>query len=83
MQPIVQWLEALGLGQYGEAFVQSILESGSLRDAGDRWEYGWFTEGFGTKDLKDAKALLDELRDDLGAAVGGKLIAVAAEPPRR
>jgi class 3 adenylate cyclase/predicted ATPase len=26
--------------------------------------YGWFTEGFGTKDLKDAKALLDELRDD-------------------
>ncbi|MFN0316469.1 MAG: AAA family ATPase [Burkholderiales bacterium] len=23
--------------------------------------YGWFTEGFGTKDLKDAKALLDEL----------------------
>jgi predicted ATPase len=23
--------------------------------------YAWFTEGFGTKDLKDAKALLDEL----------------------
>ena len=23
--------------------------------------YGWFTEGFDTKDLKDAKALLDEL----------------------
>jgi tetratricopeptide (TPR) repeat protein len=23
--------------------------------------YGWFTEGFGTSDLKDAKALLDEL----------------------
>jgi predicted ATPase len=23
--------------------------------------YGWFTEGFGTQDLKDAKALLDEL----------------------
>jgi hypothetical protein len=23
--------------------------------------YGWFTEGFGTLDLKDAKALLDEL----------------------
>ena len=23
--------------------------------------YGWFTEGFGTKDLKDAKALLVEL----------------------
>jgi len=25
--------------------------------------YGWFTEGFGTKDLKDAKALLDVLVD--------------------
>ena len=25
--------------------------------------YGWFTEGFNTFDLKEAKALLDELRD--------------------
>jgi predicted ATPase len=24
--------------------------------------YGWFTEGFDTQDLKDAKALLEELR---------------------
>ena len=24
--------------------------------------YGWFTEGFETQDLKDAKALLDELK---------------------
>jgi hypothetical protein len=23
--------------------------------------YGWFTEGFDTPDLKDAKALLDQL----------------------
>jgi hypothetical protein len=23
--------------------------------------YGWFTEGFDTRDLKDAKALLNEL----------------------
>jgi predicted ATPase len=23
--------------------------------------YGWFTEGFDTKDLREAKALLDEL----------------------
>jgi hypothetical protein len=23
--------------------------------------YGWFTEGFDTADLKDAKALLDDL----------------------
>jgi adenylate cyclase len=24
--------------------------------------YGWFTEGFDTADLKDAKALLDDLK---------------------
>jgi adenylate cyclase len=24
--------------------------------------YGWFTEGFDTADLKDAKALLEEMR---------------------
>jgi hypothetical protein len=24
--------------------------------------YGWFTEGFDTADLKEAKALLDELK---------------------
>jgi predicted ATPase len=27
--------------------------------------YNWFTEGFDTADLKDAKALLDELGSDL------------------
>ena len=40
-----------------------------LRDQGKRAEardllapiYGWFTEGFDTRDLVDAKALLDEL----------------------
>ena len=40
-----------------------------LRDTGHRDAarvmlaeiYGWFTEGFDTADLKDAKALLDEL----------------------
>ncbi len=40
------------------------------RDQGKRDEarnllapvYGWFTEGFDTPDLKEAKALLDELR---------------------
>jgi predicted ATPase len=26
--------------------------------------YGWFTEGFDTLDLKQAKAILDELRDE-------------------
>ena len=26
--------------------------------------YGWFTEGFDTKDLQEAKALLDELAEE-------------------
>jgi len=26
-----------------------------------RWIYNWFTEGFDTADLKEAKALLDKL----------------------
>jgi predicted ATPase len=42
-----------------------------LRDTGRRDEaramladiYDWFTEGFDTADLKDAKALLEELRN--------------------
>ncbi|HMF15722.1 MAG TPA: hypothetical protein VKE98_00880, partial [Gemmataceae bacterium] len=44
-----------------------------LRDTGRRNEaramlaeiYGWFTEGFDTADLKDAKALLEELSGSL------------------
>jgi predicted ATPase len=38
-------------------------EQGRLADARDLLAplYGWFTEGFDTPDLKDAKALLDEL----------------------
>jgi len=42
-----------------------------MRDTGRRDEaramlagiYGWFTEGFDTADLKEAKALLDELNE--------------------
>jgi predicted ATPase len=30
--------------------------------------YGWFTEGFDTRDLKEAKALLDELAKPRGLA---------------
>jgi predicted ATPase len=26
--------------------------------------YGWFTEGFDTKDLQEAKALLEELTEE-------------------
>jgi predicted ATPase len=45
------------------------MARGSGRDQGKRDEahdllapvFGWFTEGFDTRDLKEAKALLDEL----------------------
>jgi tetratricopeptide (TPR) repeat protein len=43
-------------GKYLEAY--SLLEP----------VYGWFVEGFDTPNLKDAKALLDELRDLSGPA---------------
>src|SRR5690348_3373479 len=32
MQPIVQWLEGLGLSQYGEAFVQAAIDLSVLPD---------------------------------------------------
>ena len=48
------------------------------RDQGERQQardllapiYGWFTEGFDTADLKEAKALLDELTEPAIAAEG-------------
>lgn len=38
-------------------------QQGKCKEADDLLApvYGWFTEGFDTKDLKEAKALLDEL----------------------
>jgi hypothetical protein len=36
----------------------------TLRGSRRGWDYGWFSEGFGTTDLTDAKALLDELRKE-------------------
>jgi predicted ATPase len=49
-----------------------------LRDAGKRREareclapiYGWFTEGFDTLDLRQAKVLLDALASEGAAGVG-------------
>ena len=64
---------ALTIAQEQEAKVWELRAAVSLarlrRDRGRRAEardllapvYGWFTEGFGTPDLKEAKALLDEL----------------------
>jgi len=43
-----------------------LLDNQGRRDEAQRMLaeiYGWFTEGFDTADLKDAKALLDELNE--------------------
>ncbi len=52
------------------SYARLMREQGRVREAFELLApiYGWFTEGFGTKDLKDAKALLDELRDQSGIA---------------
>jgi predicted ATPase len=65
--------KALGIAEAQEAKLWELRAAVSLarlrRDQGRRAEardllapvYGWFTEGFATPDLKEAKALLDEL----------------------
>jgi class 3 adenylate cyclase/predicted ATPase len=67
---------ALSIAQEQEAKLWELRAAASLarlrRDQGRRAEardllapvYDWFTEGFGTPDLKQAKALLDELGGD-------------------
>jgi class 3 adenylate cyclase/predicted ATPase len=67
--------EALSIAKEQEAKLWELRAAVSLaqlrRDQGRRAEardlltpvYGWFTEGFDTPDLKEAKALLDELGD--------------------
>jgi predicted ATPase len=66
--------KALSIAEEQGAKLWELRAAASLarlqRDQGRRAEaldllapiYGWFTEGFDTTDLKDAKALLDELR---------------------
>jgi predicted ATPase len=65
--------KALGIAREQEAKMWELRAAASLarlwRDQGRRAAardllapvYGWFTEGFATPDLKEAKALLDEL----------------------
>jgi len=46
--------------------------------------YGWFTEGFGTKDLQEAKALLDELgAEGSQRSLSAFARAGSTEPERR
>jgi class 3 adenylate cyclase/predicted ATPase len=47
------------------SYARLMCDQGRAREAHDLLApiYGWFTEGFGTKDLREAKALLDELHN--------------------
>jgi len=67
------YCNALSIAVEQEAKLWELRAAASLarlrRDQGHHTEardllapvYGWFTEGFGTPDLKEAKALLEEL----------------------
>ena len=52
----------MGVARRGEP-CPTVARPGSPRRRRDLLApvYGWFTEGFATPDLKEAKALLDEL----------------------
>jgi predicted ATPase len=47
------------------SYARLMRDQGRVREAHDLLApvYAWFTAGFGTKDLKEAKALLEELAD--------------------
>jgi predicted ATPase len=66
----------------------AISYSRLMRDHGRRREaydllapvYGWFTEGFATKDLMEAKALLDELGEPAVTGTGDDAVAAPGGP---
>ena len=66
------------------SYARLLLNRGRAGEARDLLApvYGWFTEGFGTKDLKEAKALLDEL-DAHGSQGAAEATAITAAPTSR
>jgi predicted ATPase len=84
--------KALGIAEEQGAKLWELRAAASLarlrRDQGRHTEardvlapvYGWFTEGFDTQDLKEAKALLDELGQSAPMALRGDMIV---EPESR
>jgi class 3 adenylate cyclase/predicted ATPase len=63
------------------SYARLMRDQGRVRDAYDLLApvYAWFTEGFATKDLKEARALLDELTHLLALPAGGGLAVAGAE----
>ena len=55
------------------SYARLLRDQGRANEAYDLLApvYAWFTEGFGTSDLKSAKRLLDELKVRRRAAAGG------------
>ena len=64
------------------SYAQLMRDQGRAGEAHDLLApiYGWFTEGFGTKDLKEAKALLDALADAPALPAGGGFATAVAGP---
>ncbi len=56
------------------SYARLMREQGRVGEARDLLApvYGWFTEGFGTKDLKEAKALLEDLETSRAPAPAQK-----------
>jgi predicted ATPase len=57
------------------SYARLLRDQGRAREAYELLApvYNWFTEGFGTKDLEEAKALLDELADTAALPASGSL----------
>jgi hypothetical protein len=60
MTDLTNWLADIGLGQYAEVFHANDIECQEAQNLLTP-VYNWFTEGFDTPDLQDAKMLLEEL----------------------
>ncbi len=65
------------------SFARLMREQGRVREAYELLApvYGWFTEGFGTKDLREARALLDELGERALSGTAEDASPVPGGPP--
>jgi hypothetical protein len=58
---LLAWADQDGTGVATDSSADFDLPNGATRSPNAAAEiYGWFTEGFDTKDLQEAKALLEE-----------------------